>query len=229
MQLERLPGGRAGRPGGGSEQRTCDQAEEVPVPAEQPSDVRARRIRELEALLRRMTVESQRLGHTFAEQQQLHPTDLEALIHVMDAEASGAPLTPGRLAEALGLSPGATTSVIDRLEAQGHLRRERDATDRRRTHLHYAERGMAVALAFFGPLGERTAPVMDGFSDRELGVVRRFLDQMSGVMAGYRADLEAGGPASGSTGGTTGRSAGVDPGKGSAAWQDGDRGRTAGS
>lgn len=221
MQLERSSGGRPGRPGGGSDQRTCDQVEEVPVPAQQRPDARDRRVHELEVQLRRMTVESQRLGHTFAEQQQLHPTDLEALIHVMDAEASGAPLTPGRLAEALGLSPGATTSVIDRLETQGHLRRERDATDRRRTHLHYAERGMAVALAFFGPLGARTAPVMAGFSDRELRVIHRFLEQMSGVMAGYRADLESGHAEPGP--------AGASHGEGPPAWQDGDRGRTAGS
>lgn len=195
------------------------------------AEARQRRIRELESGLRRMTVESQRLGHTFAERQQLHPTDLEALIHVMDAEAAGAPLTPGRLAEALGLSPGATTSVVDRLEAQGHLRRERDATDRRRTHLHYAERGMAVALAFFGPLGERSAPVMAGFSDRELAVVRRFLDQMAAVMAGYRADLESGaapGAAPGADpsadpGAGPAAAPGVEQGAEPAAWQDGGR------
>jgi DNA-binding MarR family transcriptional regulator len=178
------------------------------VPGEPLPEARLRRIRELETLLRRMTVESQRLGHTFADQQRLHPTDLEALIHVMDAEAGGTPLTPGRLAEALGLSPGATTSVIDRLEAQGHLRREPDAHDRRRTHLHFGERGMAVGMAFFGPLGERVAPVMAGFSDRELGVVRRFLDQMAQVMAGYRADLAAGpsaGPWQDDDGGRKGR------------------------
>lgn len=180
-------------------------------PGEQPSDARARRIRELETLLRRMTVESQRLGHTFAEQHQLHPTDLEALIHVMDAEAAGAPLTPGRLADALGLSPGATTSVIDRLEVQGHLRRERDAKDRRRTYLHYGERAMEVGMAFFGPLGERTAPVMAGFSDRELSAIRRFLEQMAQTMAGYRADLATG----------------AVPGDGAPPWQDGGGGRRA--
>ncbi len=53
----------------------------------------------------------------------MHPTDLNALLAVMRAERAGAPLTPGRLGQHLGLSSGATTAVIDRLERAGHVQR----------------------------------------------------------------------------------------------------------
>jgi DNA-binding MarR family transcriptional regulator len=45
---------------------------------------------------------------------------------------SGGPLTAGRIAELTGLSTGAVTGVIDRLEKVGLVRRVRDPEDRRK-------------------------------------------------------------------------------------------------
>jgi len=51
-------------------------------------------------------------------------------------------LTAGRLAELTGLTTGAPIGVVDRLERAGFVRRERDASDRRRVIVHLvAERG----------------------------------------------------------------------------------------
>jgi DNA-binding MarR family transcriptional regulator len=141
---------------------------------------------DVEALIRRLTVESQKLAHAFADRHGMHATDFEALVHVMDAEGRGAPLTPGDLSIALGLTSGSTTSVIDRLERHGHVRRDRDDTDRRKVHLRYAEAGMALALEFFGPLRGRGNEVVADFSDDELDSVRRFLTEMSDTIAAHR-------------------------------------------
>lgn len=129
-------------------------------------------------LLRLYSIEAQRVAHEFAHQQGLHFTDLQALIAVMHAERRDQPLTPGRLGETLGLSSGATTAVIDRLERAGHLRRTRESADRRVVHLRYGEPGMELAAAFFRPLGTRSHVVMDGFTADELETVRRFLAGM---------------------------------------------------
>jgi DNA-binding MarR family transcriptional regulator len=155
-------------------------------------------VRRIGALLRRLQVGGDRISATFASRQGLHHTDLAALIHIMDAEASAAPLTPGQLQAALGLSSGATTSVVDRLERQGHARRDRDTVDRRRIHLHFSDSARSVAQEFFGPLGSLTGQVMDEFTDAELEVVQRFL---TGMVAAYdtaantAADTAAGTPA----------------------------------
>jgi DNA-binding MarR family transcriptional regulator len=143
-------------------------------------------------LLRAFSVESQRLSEAFAEAQRLHPTDLRALLSIMHAEHDNEPLTPRRLGEDLGLSSGAVTAVVDRLERAGHLFRSRDDPDRRVVHLHYDPRANAVARQFFGPLGERSHAVMDGFTPEQLGVVALFVAGMTKAIADFRREIEAG-------------------------------------
>jgi DNA-binding MarR family transcriptional regulator len=146
---------------------------------------------EIVNLMRSYSVEAQHVGHAFAQRHGLHPTDLQALIAVMHAEGRGDPLTPGRLGEAIGLSSGATTAAIDRLERAGHLRRTRESTDRRVVHLRYGAPGMALAMEFFQPLGRRTDKVMAGFSDSELELVHRFLRDMNEALSEHRAEVRA--------------------------------------
>ncbi|GAA0497854.1 transcriptional regulator [Paractinoplanes deccanensis] len=129
-------------------------------------------------LLRLYSIEAQHVANSFAHLQGLHHTDLQALAAVMHAERRGDPLTPGRLGQQLGLSSGATTAVIDRLERAGHLRRTRESADRRVVHLRYAEPAMALAREFFEPLGARSHAVMDEFSVEDLSMVRQFLTGM---------------------------------------------------
>ncbi len=146
---------------------------------------------ELVRLLQTYAAEAERLGQVFAERNGMHPTDLQALLAVMQADAAGAPLTPGRLAQHLGLSSGATTAVVDRLERADHVRRERDVHDRRRVTLRYGDAAAAVGGAFFGPLGVRMDRMLAAYSAAELAVVRRFLDQTNALMREYRADVTA--------------------------------------
>ena len=140
--------------------------------------------------LQLLVVEGGRVSGAFAARHGLHPTDVEALLHVMHAEERGGPLTPGALGAVLGLTSGAVTSVLDRLERAGHLVRVRDAGDRRRVLLHHSAAGRDLALAFFEPLGRRTEAVMDGFTDHELAVVHRFLGGAAAAMAEHRATLD---------------------------------------
>lgn len=167
----------------------------MPGPDAAPDDREARRARmhrDLVMLLQQLSVESNQIAQAFAAGQGLHSTDVHALLHVMRAETTGGPLTTGRLAEALGLSSGATTAVVDRLERDGHLRRDRDAHDRRRIHLLHGEHGREVAQQFFGPLGRLSSAIMDDFSDDELQTVRAFLTRMTAAMAEHHASLAAG-------------------------------------
>lgn len=160
-----------------------------------PAMYRPRRTRretlggDIVAELRRYSVLGQHIGHAFAARHGLGPTDLHALIAVMDAERVGEPISPGRLGEQLNLSSGSVTALVDRLERAGHLRRERDSADRRRIHLRYAERGARVAVEFFGPLGRRTDAVLDRFSDEELAVVHRFLRLVADSMHEHRDEI----------------------------------------
>jgi DNA-binding MarR family transcriptional regulator len=155
-----------------------------------PRETERERLREaIVELMQSYSVAAQHVGHAFAQRHGLHPTDLQALIAVMHAEGNGAPLTPGRLGEAIGLSSGATTAVIDRLERAGHLRRTRESADRRVVHLRYGEPGMALAVEFFGPLGRRSDAVMAEFSDAELDTVRRFLAGITDALTAHHHEM----------------------------------------
>jgi DNA-binding MarR family transcriptional regulator len=132
--------------------------------------------------LQRLTASSRHLADAFAARQGLHPTDLEALLHVMQGEAEGTPLTAGALGEALALTSGSVTGVVDRLVAAGHVERRRDETDRRRVLLFHAPDARAVAAEFFGPIGRLSDAVMDTFDDAELATVRRYLEAMTGAV-----------------------------------------------
>lgn len=150
---------------------------------------RTRLRRELVDLLNTYSGEAQHIGHTFASQHRLHATDMHALLAVMHAERRGEPLTPGRLGEAIGLTSGATTALIDRLERGGHLRRSRESADRRVVHLRYADAGMALAMEFFTPLVPRADAVIDRFSTGELHTIETFLHGMIGALTSYRDEL----------------------------------------
>ncbi|MBW6434692.1 MarR family transcriptional regulator [Actinoplanes hulinensis] len=142
-------------------------------------------------LLNTYSSEANHIGHAFAHLHRLNATDLHALLAVMHAERRGAPLTPGKLGEAIGLTSGATTALIDRLERGGHLRRSRESADRRVVHLRYADAGMALALSFFAPLSPRTDEVMARFGVGELQTIEKFLHGMISALISYRDELRS--------------------------------------
>ena len=136
--------------------------------------------------LRRINVELDQLGHQFATQHRLHPTDMRALVAVMDAARSGHTMTPGRLGEELNLTSPSVTALVDRLERQGHLSRVRDQRDRRRVTLEIEHQALALGAEFFGPLNTELLTAMAAFSDTELDVISRFLEATTDVIVTNR-------------------------------------------
>jgi DNA-binding MarR family transcriptional regulator len=102
------------------------------------------------------------------------------------------PMTAGRLAELTGLTTGAITGVIDRLERGGYARRERDLNDRRRVIVHPVLARQAEAMPVFEPLAIATLAVLERYSDDELAllldILRRLNDMMHDQIARVRAE-----------------------------------------
>ncbi|MFD9303384.1 MarR family winged helix-turn-helix transcriptional regulator [Streptomyces sp. NPDC060048] len=133
--------------------------------------------------LRRLNGEINRVVHGFAHGQGLHPTDVQALSAILD---SADPLTPGMLREHLGLTSGAVTACLDRLERAGHVTRTRDAADRRVVHVRYAADARAAARSYFMPLAAATDTALGQFSQEELAIALRFLAAVSTELGGVR-------------------------------------------
>jgi DNA-binding MarR family transcriptional regulator len=142
--------------------------------------------KELTRLTQLLVVEGARVAALFAANHGLHQTDVEALTRLMVAEERCEPMTAGRLAMELGLTTGAITFLLDRLERAEHIIRERDPADRRKILLRYSARGRAVAEEFFGPTGHQADTTADRFTTAELNVVRRYLEAATNGMTARR-------------------------------------------
>ncbi|MFY1668635.1 MarR family winged helix-turn-helix transcriptional regulator [Plantactinospora sp. WMMB334] len=106
---------------------------------------RARTISSIVSQLRLYVAHVQHIGESFAARNPLGHADLHALLLVMEADLADRPLTPGDPRAELNLSSGSVTGVVDRLETAGHVYRDRDTVDRRKTFLRYAEPGYGLA------------------------------------------------------------------------------------
>jgi DNA-binding MarR family transcriptional regulator len=124
----------------------------------------------------------------------LHRTDLNALGHVMDAGRRGRALTPGELATALNLSAPATSALLARLEAVGHVRRSHSATDRRRVSIELTDEARGVGREVFSPIGAAVREVIARYDAQESEVVLRFLaDVVEATNAAAADDGTSGG------------------------------------
>ena len=140
--------------------------------------------------LRRYGADSSRVVDVFAKLHTMHPTDLQALMVILDAERQGTPATPGVLRQQLNLTSGAVTGAVDRLVRDGHVRREPDPYDRRQVRLHQADAGAALGVEFFGPLGQRVIAAMASYGETELAVIETFMTAMADATAEHLRWLE---------------------------------------
>ncbi|MFI2757431.1 MarR family winged helix-turn-helix transcriptional regulator [Streptomyces echinatus] len=131
---------------------------------------------ELVHLLRAAAVELGLHSTRFAQRSGMHPTDVRALIALMDARRAGEETTAGRLGTTLGLNSAGTTALIDRLERAGHVRRVRGEGDRRRVVVEVTDGAVDLGWAFFGPLIERSVELLRGYDEHQRAAIRDFLD-----------------------------------------------------
>jgi DNA-binding MarR family transcriptional regulator len=134
---------------------------------------------------------SQNVSEAFDEQVAatlgINRTDLRCL-DVLDQRG---PLTAGHLAEAMHLSTGAITTLVDRLERAGYARRIRDTEDRRRVLVEMAPELRERNEQFYGPLFYGTVKLLEGRSDRELERMIDFLEKGTAMVEDELAKLEA--------------------------------------
>ncbi len=149
----------------------------------------------LEALIaadaRALTAESDQLGRVFAAVHQLRPSDFRALLHIMVAETSGAPLTSGELRLKMGLSAAAITYLVERMINSGHILRDSDAADRRKVVLRYSDPGMATARSFFTPLGAHTRVALNDLPETDLAAAHRVFTALIAAMGHFQDELRA--------------------------------------
>ena len=108
-----------------------------------------------------------------AERLQLGLTDHKAFDFIL----RHGPVSAGQLADLTGLTTGAVTGMIDRLEQAGYVERMRDAEDRRKVLVRSslsAARGRKCC-ELFDSLGSGVEHFTKTYSDRDLEVILDFM------------------------------------------------------
>lgn len=96
-------------------------------------------------------------------------------LHCLNIIENSGGLTAGELAGEAGLTTGAVTGVVDRLERAGHARRVPDSNDRRRVKLEVTPRFYQRAGRIWGPLAADWERTLSRYSAAELEQIIEFL------------------------------------------------------
>lgn len=128
-------------------------------------------------------------SHTVAGRLGIASSDLECL----DIVVLRGPVTAGELATATGLTTGAITGVIDRLEQAGFVRRTRDTADRRKVLVAAQPSVMRRVGPWFQSLAAAMEATLAGYSDAELKLLTDFYQRAREVMQMEITKLRAGG------------------------------------
>src|SRR6202046_1107817 len=99
----------------------------------------------------------------------------------LELVASHGPLTAGRLAEESGLTTGAVTFILDRLEEAGMVIRHRDTEDSRRVEVEILPTAQERLEGLQQPVAEEMRQVAQRFKAEELAIVRDFMRQAKEV------------------------------------------------
>jgi DNA-binding MarR family transcriptional regulator len=127
-----------------------------------------------ESLLREMPwyiSSAVRFQIAIANQLQMPVTD----VHAIGALLEFGPIGVVRLAELMGMTTGAATRLVDRLEQRGYVVRERDSSDRRQVVVRVVPERVAEIARYYEPMGERWDRQLADCTDEQLRFLLDFL------------------------------------------------------
>ena len=101
------------------------------------------------------------------------------------------PITAGELARASGLTTGAITGLVDRLERAGLARREPDADDRRKVMLRVTPAVEKKGAALAKPMRDAMAALLADYDDNALTLLLDILKRANAAALGAIQTLRA--------------------------------------
>jgi DNA-binding MarR family transcriptional regulator len=112
-----------------------------------------------------------RYDQAVAEALGLNRTDMRCL----DVIERLGTLSAGELAAATGLTSGAMTTALDRLERSGYARRVPDPSDRRRVLIELTAQTAEIAERFYGEHLKQAQALFERYSEAEIELLLGFV------------------------------------------------------
>lgn len=108
----------------------------------------------------------------------INATDLKCI----DLARNETNLTAGRIAEVTGLTTAAVTSVLDRLESRGMVRRVRDQQDRRKVFVQPVPEKLSQVAKLFEPLDRAMQELYGRYTTEQLALLGDFTERLDCVL-----------------------------------------------
>ncbi|MGB2623076.1 MAG: MarR family transcriptional regulator [Candidatus Acidiferrum sp.] len=99
------------------------------------------------------------------------------------------PLTAGYLARTTGLTTGAVTGILDRLEKAGLVERFRDPSDRRKVFVHPLPEALERVGHLYQGLASASLKLASSYSTKELELISHYLERSLQILREQREKL----------------------------------------
>jgi DNA-binding MarR family transcriptional regulator len=150
--------------------------EETSGATEDSARVRAERVMQVVTEVQRSGDISTFFIHAVAAKAGINATDLK----VLSILSRQGPLSAGRIAELTGLTSGAITFMLDRLEKAGYARRMRHPIDRRVVLIELIPEPLQrVTGNYFASMAQATTDAVKNYTDEQLDLVVDFLGKVN--------------------------------------------------
>jgi DNA-binding MarR family transcriptional regulator len=136
--------------------------------------------------VRRSQATTDRFDQAVADAIGVNRTDLRCL----DTLEREGPMAAGRLADAMGLTSGAITTVLDRLEQAGYARRVRDPSDRRRVLVELTPRVREFTYKFYESHIALSERLFRRYTQSQLELLLEFVRAGREFNEGHAAEIE---------------------------------------
>jgi len=128
---------------------------------------------------RTMSTQTVFLHQALAQSVGLNATDTKCIDLIL--RAPDAAVTAGWLSDMTGLTTGAITHILDRLERQDFVKRVRDTEDRRKVLVRVRMESLQPLIPKYEAMGKEFLRLAEQYSDKELALICDYLQKTSEI------------------------------------------------
>lgn len=144
--------------------------------------LRGRLLNRLWDLGRIVSTQTVFLHQAIAQSAGLNATDTKCVDLILRGpEGPDGAVTAGWLSERTGLTTGAITHILDRLEKRRFIERERDPQDRRKVIVRVRPEALAPLVPKYEAVGRAHLKLADQYSDKELELICDYFEKSSAI------------------------------------------------
>jgi len=160
--------------------------------ADTGKNVRARLLNKLWELGRVVSTETVFIHQAIAQSVGLNATDTKCVDLILRGPEGGVKaggVTAGWLSERTGLTTGAITHILDRLEKRRFIERERDPQDRRKVMVRVRPEALAPLIPKYEAVGRAHLKLAEQYSDKELELICDYFEKSATISKAELARL----------------------------------------